>query len=120
MGSATLPKACAECVLRNAGKTETVKDLAKALGLPCLVFNCSKDLDHHVMSRLFRGLAQTGAWACFDEFNRIDIEVLSVVAQLLLKIQTAVRAQKDVVEFDGRTTHVDSRQAKQTRDILPF
>ncbi|CDJ36189.1 LOW QUALITY PROTEIN: uncharacterized protein EMH_0009970 [Eimeria mitis] len=95
----------------GTGKTETVKDLAKALGLPCLVFNCSKELDHHVMSRLFRGLAQTGAWACFDEFNRIDIEVLSVVAQLLLKIQTAIRAQKEIIEFDGGSTRVDNRQA---------
>lgn len=107
-------------ILCDTGKTETVKDLAKALGVPCLVFNCSKELDHHVMSRLFRGLAQTGAWACFDEFNRIDIEVLSVVAQLLSKIQASIRAQRDTMEFDGRSTHVDHRQAKGKADGLLF
>lgn len=49
--------------------------LPQAIGILCVVFNCSDQIDYKMMGKLFRGLAQGGSWVCLDEFNRIDIEV---------------------------------------------
>ncbi|KAJ9465464.1 Dynein-1-beta heavy chain [Diplonema papillatum] len=79
----------------GTGKTESVKDLAKGLGRLCIVYNCSDGVTYKMMEKFFSGLCQTGAWCCLDEFNRINIEVLSVVAQQLMEVREALLSQKD-------------------------
>nr|XP_045746232.1 dynein axonemal heavy chain 9 [Mirounga angustirostris] len=91
----------------GTGKTETTKDLGRALGIMVYVFNCSEQMDYKSCGNIYKGLAQTGAWGCFDEFNRISVEVLSVVAVQVKSIQDAIRDKKQWFNFLGEEISLD-------------
>jgi dynein heavy chain len=102
-----LKMGCAPAGPAGTGKTESTKDLASALGKVCYVFNCSPEMDYQSMGNIYKGLASSGSWGCFDEFNRLIPEVLSVCSVQFKAVCDGVAAETPTCTVEGDEVSLD-------------
>jgi len=60
-------------------------------------------MDYKSMAGIYKGLASSGVWGCFDEFNRLVPEVLSVCSMQFGAVCMAIRKKLEVFDMQGDT-----------------
>ena len=98
---------CAPAGPAGTGKTETTKDLANALAKLIYVINCSPEMDYKGLGNIFKGVASSGAWVCFDEFNRLIPEVLSVCTVQFKAVCDGIAADATRIRIEGDEINLD-------------
>ncbi|XP_035825634.1 dynein heavy chain domain-containing protein 1 [Aplysia californica] len=75
----------------GTGKTETVRELAKLLGRCIFTISCHESITLPMMLQYMTGMVQSGCWALFDDTDRLTRGLMSVTAQQLDYLRTALR-----------------------------
>lgn len=97
----------------GTGKTETSKDLSRSIAKLCIVMNCSSNYEYFGICRFFKGLASSGAWVCFDEFNRMKPLVLSMISQVMITLQSALKS-------GAKTVYLEDARVNLRHDCAVF
>ena len=88
----------AQCGPAGVGKIETAIDLSRHLGSYFVVINCSDQINYISMREIFKGVAGTGCWVAYDELNRCELTVLSVLATQVATVLDA--RSKKLTQFE--------------------
>ena len=85
----------------DSGKAITAQAFASRLGRPFLFYNCTHRLNHRSFSKLLKGIAATGSWACLHAFDRVAPNVMSSVAEMVAAVQRALLVGQQRFRFGG-------------------
>ncbi|CAH0394939.1 unnamed protein product [Bemisia tabaci] len=86
----------------GAGKSETVRDLAKTLGLLCIVIHCTSSMELGVFQLWLKGLCQCGAWGVFENLSQVNSSTLSALSIRIQSIFSASKNNLKKLNLDGQ------------------
>ena len=85
----------------GTGKTETAKDFAKLFGRHAYIINCSDQMDVDIMFKIAKGMCMSGEFGIFDEFNRLDLNVMTIIAPNWADMLQALRTKAETMITGG-------------------
>nr|CAI5837150.1 unnamed protein product [Callosobruchus analis] len=91
----------------GAGKSDTMKNLAAALGVFFVSINCPKEMKSSTLRRLVKGNASCCSWICLENFAVLSKETISVFAQDILTVRLALESNADKCVIDGDLVKLD-------------
>ncbi|ESP00380.1 hypothetical protein LOTGIDRAFT_173233 [Lottia gigantea] len=75
----------------GTGKSQTIQELAKMLGRCLFTVTCNENLTLPMMIQFLSGLVQSGCWVLFDDTDKLTSGLMSVTAQHLDYLRTALK-----------------------------
>ena len=78
----------------GSGKTEIIRELGKAAGRFVFIFHGTCLVESAIIDKLLKGIASCGAWGCLEQFTALDCHVLSVCAQQITTLFSAIRERR--------------------------
>ncbi|KAG7200023.1 hypothetical protein KM043_004790 [Ampulex compressa] len=88
-------------------KDSQTVDITKCQRILGSLMYLSVGMDTGSMKRILGGLAQAGAWGCFDEFNRLEEETLSAITMLIRPLQEAIRDGLPQLQLSDQNVKLD-------------
>jgi dynein heavy chain, axonemal len=73
----------------HCGKTETVQELARNIGLPCYQFTCMGHMTAANVAHFIKGVVQTGCWGYFDDVHKLSAQAIGVMSSMLRSVREA-------------------------------
>ncbi|CAK9814005.1 Dynein axonemal heavy chain 7 [Anthophora quadrimaculata] len=92
----------------STGKSETIRSLVKTLAKLFRNFNCACITSYNLLSQIFKGFLSCGAWLCFENFDRLEIDLLSRITQTLTNILQTIATNSKIITFEDSSLKINS------------
>ena len=83
----------------GTGKTETMKYLGALLGKQVVVFNCDDTISIGDFRNIYMGMISSQQWGCFDEFNRMNTQVMGLISKDVSLVLNAQRQGVKMIKY---------------------
>ncbi|MES1904333.1 MAG: Dynein heavy chain 3, axonemal, partial [Paramarteilia canceri] len=92
----------------GVGKTETIKEISKILGVQSFNLICTGRSDSYsLLSRILQGMCNTGFWVCLDEIDNLNGDIMKSIFEIINSIAEAYRLEQNKIKIGNIDWRID-------------